>query len=626
MIELDPCTQYAEDVLFNKIKAGQHVRNACRRHLDAYEKPPRNWVFKPELLTRFTNFCTYLTVLEDGSRPVPFVPLPYQQFIFGNIFGWVASENNPHQVPGTRKYQQVIIFTAKGNGKTPAANAVSIYCMGLDGYYDLDNNWIKEVAPQGYITATTQEQAIELGINSLIDVVGDEPDLINTLKIDWGRGQEPKKIKFGLTRGILKALSTKRKGEGKSGLRVSYIHAEEIHEWNSGIGQLDMLMANFKNRPQPLLYLCSNSGNNMSGHAWDFRCKAVEACENDSPENVFGYIAECDPEDIPKKKTQWWPNRSTWYKANPALNKIIPEKYIWDRVRSAFTIEERNEVLRLSFGIWPGDAGRLFERRTWDALQVEPRAPPDPSECRVFISIDLAQRDNFAATGELFVPYDRSKRPYMRYKYWTPIVGLKERNEKAVGGHIIEWVRQGWIETCEASRISYTDIGDHILEVIQEYQDYRICADPTYMGVFESDCRKHGIPIKFLIKKEHYKEDYVEEGEIPVLAHNQYAKQHSLSKLGMDASISDFKKIVKEGLVDFEDNPVTGWCLECVIVVEVENSMLKLSKRTSTKNGKGTDDGIVVSAMTSGLWFKFQREQPEDHWLEEAILEDDFSF
>ena len=627
MSQLDPCTKYAQDVLYNRIKAGQHVRNACRRHLEALEKPVRKWVFDPSLPKRFVDLCSYLTVLEDGSKPISFVPLPYQMFIIGNIYGWIASKNHSNQVPGTRKYQECILFTAKGMGKTPLAGAASFYHCGMDGYKDINGNWIPEVTPQGYVTATVQEQAVDLGIQTVIDLLNDNEDLINTLKIDWGRSQEPKKIKFGYNRGILKALSTKRAGTGKSGYRVSYIHAEEIHEWTSGVGQLDMLKANFKNRPQPMMYLCSNSGNNMTGPAWDYRCKATEAAKTDRPENVFGYIAECDPEDLPKRGSKrWWPARRHWYKANPALNVITKEKYIDDRVKTAFTLEDRNEVLRLNFGIWPGDAGKLFERRAWDVLLIPPKKElPDPDDCELYMSIDLAQRDNFSAIGELYVPFDKSQKPYMRYEFWTPIIELQDRNKRSTG-YLLEWVDEEWIRTCDASRISYTDLGKYIQEKISVYHNYFICADPTYMGVLESDCRKEGIPIKFLIKKEHYDKNFDLEGEIPVFAHNQYARAHTYSKLGMDASISDFKKLVKEGLCEIEDNPVTNWCLECVIVVEDENSMLKLSKRTSTKNGKGTDDGITVSVMCSGLYYKNLRDRPEDHWLEGALLEENFQF
>ena len=625
----DACTKYAYNVLNNRIKACQHVRNSCRRHIEALENPDRNWIYEPKYLKRVLNVFSYLTILEDGSKPAPFKPLPFQNFILGNIFGWVASEYNPSQPYGTRKYQQCILFTAKGMGKTPLAAATSLYMCGLDGYWNEKEEWIPEANPQGYITATVQEQAMDLGINSVIEVLNDDEDLINLLKISWGRSQNPKEIKFGVNGGYLRSLTTKRSGKGKSGYRVSYIHAEEIHEWQHGAGQLDMLMANYKNRPQPLLFLCSNSGNNMSGDAWDYRCKAVEASKLDLYKNVFGYVAECDPEDLPKGTGErWWPAKKYWYKANPALNIITSQRYIENRVNSASTVEERNEVLRLNFGIWPGDAGRLFERRDWDRLQVKPKELPDPKECKVYISIDLAQRENFAAIGELYVPYNQEKTPYMRYEYWTPTVGLRERAKKAVGAHVLTWVKNGLIKTCDASRIDYVDIGTYLYELISKYEDYSICADPTYMGVFESENRKNGIPIKFLINKKHYDDNYhLDSGEIPVYAHSQYAKPHTFSKLGMDSSISDFKKIVKEGLCEFEDNAVTGWCLECVIVIEEgEGGLLKLSKRTSTKNGKGTDDGITVSVMCSGLWYKDIREGPDKHWLEDALEDDDFTF
>lgn len=631
----DPGTKYAHDVLTNRIKTGQFIRYACRRHvLDLEQQVKNKYIYNPKLAQRFENFSSKLTVLKDGSVPIPFKFFPFQQFIAYSLLGWICGTKNPIYKPGTRKYRIAVIYTAKGNGKTPFGAAFDLFMLSLDGYKDLETNqWQPEVFPDCYITASNKEQASELGVDACKELLAFNPKVKEYFGFKFGKAQKPDKFVCVKTGGKYTALTYVRGGAGKSGKRVSYFRAEEPHEWNKDSGQLEILLHGAKNRPQQLCLIVSNAPKTMSGIAWDYRVAAIQASKLGNPENLFGFIAECDPQDFPSRNSKRrFPLHKHWHKANPALNQIITESSIESNIARARTPDEISEVNRLNFGKVPGDAGGLFERADWDEALCERISDEEfkekynPENTKLYLSLDLAERRNFTALGELYVPDDKSIKPLQRVRYWSPEIGLAERDRVSTG-KLVLWTEKGFIWKTEGKVIKYRTVGEYIHKMCSLYKNHEVAADPYRTRHMVDDCNSNGFPMDLIVTKEDM-EKFEERGQIKIMGHSQGYFPNRLTSLGMAQSISDFQLCVLEKLVLYEKNPVSNWCLECVQVKHDENNMKKLDKRTATKHDRGTDDGVTVMTMCSGLWQLFVRREgiSLEHWLKREYKKTDYQY
>ena len=86
----DRTTQYALDVLADKIVAGDLVKAACQRHIDdmkAAEAAPYRYYFDVEEAERIIDFAETLTIAE-GEEEQPVTAYPFQCFILGSLNGW----------------------------------------------------------------------------------------------------------------------------------------------------------------------------------------------------------------------------------------------------------------------------------------------------------------------------------------------------------------------------------------------------------------------------------------------------------------------------------------------------------------------------------------------------------
>ena len=156
----DPATTYAREVIEGRRKVGRMVYEACKRHLADLSAGIHLW--SPERGDKFADFArTFLSVnspLETDYVPFEFVP--WQAFCAYSIMGWRVKEGDRHKrVPGSRRYRTAQLLTGKGSGKSPFGAAMALYMLTADRYVKLDGTIVREKEPEGYIIASTKEQA-----------------------------------------------------------------------------------------------------------------------------------------------------------------------------------------------------------------------------------------------------------------------------------------------------------------------------------------------------------------------------------------------------------------------------------------------------------------------------------
>ena len=76
-------------------------------------------------------FANVLKLNGGEFEGLPFVLQGWQSFIVGSLFGWQRIV--PAGEPPKRRFKTGFVLTGKGNGKSPLAAGIGLYCLTSDG-------------------------------------------------------------------------------------------------------------------------------------------------------------------------------------------------------------------------------------------------------------------------------------------------------------------------------------------------------------------------------------------------------------------------------------------------------------------------------------------------------------
>lgn len=608
----DPATNYAREVAGGKVKAGRLVYEACRRHLADLSAGVHLW--SPDRGDRFAEFCrTYLSVVSPlESEYVVFDLLPWQAFCAYSIFGWRVKEGDPQErQPGSRRYRAAQLLTAKGSGKSPFGAALGLYMITADTYQRLDGSVVREKEPQCYAIASTKEQAQSVVMSPAAEMLarGEEmahDGIVQSLKadrgVDYRGGIPPTRIYCTATGGFLEAHGSQMSGKGLAGKIVHYVQWEEIHEQTKSV-RIDALTAGFKMRVQPLLYIATNAGNDKTGLAWAEREKAADAIMGIGNDAYFGYIAECDKEDIPAKS--WYPREAAWGKANPSLGVTIRKDYIKDMIAKARVPTDRDNVLRLNFSIWTDTAGEFM---SWEHWQRAERDFDDSAleGARLYLGVDLAQKVDMTALAYLWKCVDGKYR--LRVKYYTPAGTLRERDRVSTG-RLLDWVAEGLIVAPEGSggTLDYRVVARDVAAATKRWRCDEIAIDPYHSDRLMMAFDLLEMPWWSQVREEtHFMAGQATEIVMHSQTYQKKMDEDAGRGLWMESSITALETMIlgeadDEPQVEIETNPVLRWNLACACIRKDTQGNRRWDKKESITRAAGQIDGLVASCMAAGL-------------------------
>ncbi|MGH7184885.1 MAG: terminase large subunit domain-containing protein, partial [Pseudomonadota bacterium] len=304
----DPVTGWAKDVVAGRIIAGPHVRNSCRRHLeDMKTGGTRGLIWDIPAAMRAIEFFPDVLRLAGGQfEGDPFHLHPSQKFIVGSLFGWKRPD-------GLRRFRRCYIEAGKGNGKSPVAAGIGMYCLVADG----------EARAEVYAAATMKSQAMVLFRDAV--AMWEQSHELRTRLTPSG-GNPIWNLAYLDKGSFFRPIST---DEAHSGPRPSCALCDEIHEHRDG-KVIEMLERGFKWRRQPILLMITNSGSDRHSTCWREHDHAVQAAagtptpDEDSTyvgevidDETFSFVCGLDKGDDPLTNPKCWP------KANPLLGTTV---------------------------------------------------------------------------------------------------------------------------------------------------------------------------------------------------------------------------------------------------------------------------------------------------------------
>lgn len=461
---LHPVDAWAADVIAGKIIAGPHVRNACRRHeQDRRESERRGLFFDEEAATHAIGFFRDRLRLAQGVfEGQPFILQPSQQFIIGSLFGW------KWKATGFRRFRRAYIEQAKGQGKSPLAAGIGMYCLLAD----------KEAQAEVYAGASMKSQAMVI-FRAAVMMWRQSPLLTERLTPSGGN---PIWQLTDLRRGgFFRSISTE---EAHSGPMPSCALLDELHEHRDG-NMVEMMERGFKSRRQPLLIMITNSGSDRNSVCWIEHEHAVHVAagtktlDEDATyvgevidDTAFSFVCSLDKGDDPLE------DESCWIKANPMLGVSQPVEEVRRAVAQAKAIPGKlNNILRLHFCVWTDAVEAWMGRAALESVMAD-FDPLELSGREVCIGADLSGSQDLTALGFCVetgtVEVRRGDETLQLPTYdawveaWTPKDTLAERSLRDKAPYEV-WAQGGWLNAVPGRNIRLDFVAARLAEVNSEY-------------------------------------------------------------------------------------------------------------------------------------------------------------
>lgn len=560
--KIHPVNDYANKVSEGQILANKWVTLAAKRHLSDIDtrgvKPSKElWFDEKSAQDAINFFPTFLLFYEGEFDGKPFILSPHQAFIVGSIFGWKNGE--------FRRFRTAYIEEAKGDGKSPLAAGIGLYCLVADN----------EPGAEIYAAATMREQAGILFRDAKAFVEG-SPSLRKKLNVGVSSIDYPDKNSF------FRPVSSEHRG--LDGKRPHVALIDEVHEHPNGM-VVDKMRAGTKGRRQALIFEITNAGYDrhsicfqhheytekillglIDNDAWFGFMTGLDVCEQCTAEGKTIPQDGCPNCDD-------WRDEKVWIKATPNLGVTIKKQYLREQVDEAIGMPSKeNIVKRLNFCIWTESITKWLPSDKWNACNT----PVDPVSLygrTCYAGLDLSSNSDLTALVLVFPPIEENGKYEILCRFFLPADNMTERVHKDKVPYDV-WVRQEYITTTQGNLIDYSFIINQIKQDMTNYQIAELAFDRWGSQKITTDLQDIGFEI---------------EGKRNLIQFGQ-------GFASMSAPTKEVEKMVIGKEFAHGGNPVLSWMVSNVAIKQDPAGNKKPDKEKSTER----IDGAVALIMAVG--------------------------
>lgn len=303
---LDSVTNYANNVLNDKIIAGRYVKLACQRHIDDLKRQENDdfpYIFNLDEANRIIHFAENL-ILDEGEEKTSLFLYDFQKFILGSLMGWV------HKDTGYRRFRELYMQVGRQNGKSVLQGILATYLSGFDGYR---NGLIGCIA--------NNEKQSKIVWKEVKKFINADKDLKQCFKVV----ESENKIISKITGTEIQAFSNNV--NALDGYRCYLGICDELHMFRDN-QKFKLLQGGQGKLKQALLSAITTAGMNLNSFCkehYDYCIKVLEGLE--TKETQFIYIAQMDKND------DIW-NYKNWIKANPLKFTNLDNSFNMDSINS----------------------------------------------------------------------------------------------------------------------------------------------------------------------------------------------------------------------------------------------------------------------------------------------------
>ena len=356
--------QYAKKIISGEYLAEEPEILACKRFLNDLERQNDDdfpYCYDTTRADRFFRFFEKCPNTEDNTI---LKLTEFQYFDCGNIFGWVRKDN------GSRRWRNVLIYEARGQGKSSLCAVISLYVFTADKIYipyDTQNGFFE---PNQYISlmAYDKDQTTEVR-KPIIDMVNKSDTLAEQVSVGKGDSKSTY-IRAKKRGGEIKAISKETKK--LDGAKLNLIICDEwaAHLENK---RLSTLMGSFGKRKQSMCVKITTAGDDaMIKPAKADYDRCLEVLKgNIKDERYFIVIRELGEKDDPADFSLYEKCTPMLRENNEYSKRLLDE--IKDEYNDSFnggTAQQKIEYLIKRTNRWQvASEEKFFQQEELDKLQ-----------------------------------------------------------------------------------------------------------------------------------------------------------------------------------------------------------------------------------------------------------------
>ncbi len=427
-------TQYARDVVNDRVPACKWVRLAAQRHLRDLERQgsadfPYLWnaeladakgkAYRPaDRVCRFAELMPHIKG-DWAARGERIKLEAWQVFTLASIFGWT------HRETGKRRFRKADVYVPRKNGKSAIAAVIGLYMLAVDG----------EFGAEVYSGATSRDQAHEVFRPASL----------------MAKASPEFRARFGVLTNAsnLAVLDTNSKfepliGKPGDGASPSCAIVDEYHE-HSTSELYDTMATGMGARSQPLLLVITTAGSNIGGPAYTHQVELQKILEGlVIDERRWGVIFGLDAGDD-------WTQPEALIKANPNFGVSIDGEGLLADLEEAKRDPRKAAVFKTKrLNVWVTAASPWLNLEALQAC-ADPKLTLEQFRGeQAWVGLDLASKSDIASASWLFRrQQDDGWHYYAITRNWLPEAAVQRPENE----HYRAWVELGHITQTSGNMI-----------------------------------------------------------------------------------------------------------------------------------------------------------------------------
>ncbi|MDH7444663.1 terminase large subunit [Aquimarina sp. 2201CG14-23] len=548
--EILSCTpfQYADDVRNNRIVTGKKIKLAIDRFYKMiHDADSKGYILDHKNGLHVIDFFEYFLLHTKGEKAKnkeSFILSPYQQFTLYNIFAWKKQNSSGNWV---RVIKTVYEKVARKNGKTAVLAGLGLYCQAFDD----------EEGTEIYVGATKEAQAKVLWEQAYQFVF----KCINLRKVGFKNTQREIRFSKNQQSGVFRFLG----GDSKTldGLNPSVSIIDEYHAHKDD-GVREVLESAMGARSQPLIYLITTAGFNMASV-----CKQYEDVCNEillgvkQDDSTLVMIHDLDEGDD-------WENPNNWIKANPNIDESVNLDYLLDEYKKAINQPSKIPNFKTKhLNLWVDSKEAWISTDVWNANKVDKIPLEKFTKFGSFRAIDLSTTIDITADIILSEPDEDGYR-YIKAFFFCPEDTI-DRRSKEDRVPYRAWRDAGYLISTPGNTVDYNYLKENVMATNNQYGVKRIELDQWNASQVANDLTEYGLEVSF------------------------FSQQIAT----ISFPTKQFEKLVYEGKIKHDGNPVLERMLSGCVIYQDANENIKVHKGHSHM-GRYRVDGIVATIMALG--------------------------
>lgn len=576
-IQNSPAFQYAQGVLAGAIVTGKRIRQAVERfyrwidECEGFLVPTDTGgydFFRNEgaagngfyldheagmHIIWFASACINHTTGKLQGRP--FELALFQAFTMYNVFAWKKMAGNvPNRKNDVRRIKTVYDKRAKKNGKSAEMAMLALYMMSFD----------EESEAQVYVGATKEDQAriCWKQAKSFIDSHQANPVLKK-----MGFYTQQRIIGFHRTGSTMMPLGGDSKTQDGINAHLAIIDEYHAHKDDSVKENLESSMVM---RAQPIIWHITTAGTNVQSACKRYEDSVIEILEGRvEVDHILIMIHDMDEGDD-------WENEVNWYKANPLLGQGMDIESLRKRYAEAKLQPSKiPEFKTKSLNMWVDAPTVWIPSEIWANNKRSLTRDEVIAKFRKYggyLGVDMSINTDLTAVVAVSEPDDEGNRFVIPYIF-CPLdtIDKRSREDKVPYRY---WADNGHMIATPGNQVDFDIVEDTILHVYRLLNITRVEADRYQFEQMAQNLINQGVNVSYM----------------------------SQSIVALSAPTKAFERLVYNGNLLHDGNPVLAWNLAGCLIVADANENIKVHKGKSNANGRRID-GIpaLINALAGSL-------------------------